>query len=287
MKLAEIPGGFALYKEKTAVGRCEVTATAQGAALTLLTIVPEWRRKGYGSYLLKEVLRSFGGYDREAATVFTAPLPENAAELAFWGKFGFAAEGGQLVRRRTPDLTAVKFVQDFLAARLVHPQLCVDATCGNGGDTAFLCGLTAPAGRVLAFDIQQAALDATRKLLERQDGVAPVSLFLDSHANMGDYARPGTVSCIVFNLGYLPSGDHSIATHKESTIAALEQGLELLKTGGCISLCIYSGGDSGFEERDGVLEYLKGLDSRRFLVVLSCYYNRPNHPPIPVVIYKL
>lgn len=109
MKLAEIPGGFALYKEKTAVGRCEVTATAQGAALTLLTIVPEWRRKGYGSYLLKEVLRSFGGYDREAATVFTAPLPENAAELAFWGKFGFAAEGGQLVRRRTPDLTAVKF----------------------------------------------------------------------------------------------------------------------------------------------------------------------------------
>ena len=152
---------------------------------------------------------------------------------------------------------------------LIRPQvkpgdLCIDATMGNGHDTLFLSQLVGPSGRVLAFDIQQAALDATRKLLERQDGVAPVSLFLDSHANMGDYA-----------------------THKESTIAALEQGLELLKTGGCISLCIYSGGDSGFEERDGVLEYLKGLDSRRFLVVLSCYYNRPNHPPIPVVIYKL
>lgn len=175
---------------------------------------------------------------------------------------------------------------------LIRPQvkpgdLCIDATMGNGHDTLFLSQLAGPSGRVLAFDIQQAALDATRKLLERQDGVAPVSLFLDSHANIGDYARPGTVSCIIFNLGYLPSGDHSIATHKESTIAALEQGLELLKTGGCISLCIYSGGDSGFEERDGVLEYLKGLDSRRFLVVLSCYYNRPNHPPIPVVIYKL
>ena len=160
---------------------------------------------------------------------------------------------------------------------LIRPQvkpgdLCIDATMGNGHDTLFLSQLAGPSGRVLAFDIQQ---------------VAPVSLFLDSHANMGDYARPGTVSCIVFNLGYLPSGDHSIATHKESTIAALEQGLELLKTGGCISLCIYSGGDSGFEERNGVLEYLKGLDSRRFLVVLSCYYNRPNHPPIPVVIYKL
>ena len=100
MKLAEIPGGFALYKEKTAVGRCEVTATAQGAALTLLTIVPEWRRKGYGSYLLKEVLRRFGGYDKETATVFTAPLPGDEGERAFWEKFGFRAEGAQLCRRR-------------------------------------------------------------------------------------------------------------------------------------------------------------------------------------------
>ena len=102
MKLAEIPGGFALYKEKTTVGRCEVTATAQGAALTLLTIVPEWRRKGYGSYLLKEVLRRFGGYDKETATVFTAPLPGDEGERAFWEKFGFRAEGAQLCRRRKP-----------------------------------------------------------------------------------------------------------------------------------------------------------------------------------------
>ena len=144
MELHRTEQGFALYKEKDCIGECCLSPAPKGAQLAALCILPQWRRKGYGSYLLKEVLRSFGGYDREAATVFTAPLPENAAELAFWGKFGFAAEGGQLVRRRTPDLTAVKFVQDFLAARLVHPQLCVDATCGNGGDTAFLCNLTAP-----------------------------------------------------------------------------------------------------------------------------------------------
>ena len=40
--------------------------------------------QGYGSYLLKEVLRSLGGYDKESATVFTAPLPADAGELAFW-----------------------------------------------------------------------------------------------------------------------------------------------------------------------------------------------------------
>ena len=132
MELHRTEQGFALYKEKDCIGECTLSPAPKGAQFAALCILPRWRRKGYGSYLLKEVLRSFGGYDREAATVFTAPLPENAAELAFWGKFGFAAEGGQLVRRRTPDLTAVKFVQDFLAARLVHPQLCVDATCGNG-----------------------------------------------------------------------------------------------------------------------------------------------------------
>ena len=130
MELRRTETGFALYKEKEVIGHCTLHPTAQGAALAALTIDPAWRRKGYGSYLLKEVLRSFGGYDREAATVFTAPLPENAAELAFWGKFGFAAEGGQLVRRRTPDLTAVKFVQDFLAARLVRPRTAA-ATAGT------------------------------------------------------------------------------------------------------------------------------------------------------------
>ena len=119
MELCRTEQGFALYKEKDCIGECTLSPAPKGAQLAALCILPRWRRKGYGSYLLKEVLRSFGGYDRETATVFTAPLPENAAELAFWGKFGFAAEGGQLVRRRTPDLTAVKFVQDFLAARLV------------------------------------------------------------------------------------------------------------------------------------------------------------------------
>ena len=125
MELRRTETGFALYKEKDVIGHCTLHPAAQGAALAALTIDPAWRRKGYGSYLLKEVLRSFGGYDREAATVFTAPLPADCAEMAFWAKFGFAAEGPQLVRRRTPDLTAVKFVQDFLAARLVHPRLCV------------------------------------------------------------------------------------------------------------------------------------------------------------------
>ena len=189
--------------------------------------------------------------------------------------------------KKTNPYQVTEWYRSVIRTQIKPGDLCIDATMGNGHDTLFLSQLADPSGYVLAFDIQQAALDSTKALLQEHEHLAPVQLLLDSHAHMSSYADPGTVSCIVFNLGYLPSGDHSIATHKESTIAALEQGLELLKTGGCISLCIYSGGDSGFEERDGVLDYLKGLDSKKYLVVLSCYYNRPNHPPIPVIIYKM
>ena len=47
------------------------------------------------------------------------------------------------------------------------------------------------------------------------------------------------------------------------------------------------GGDSGFAERDALLPYLKNLDSRKYLVILSSYYNRPKNPPIPVLIRRL
>lgn len=141
MKLEKTQGGYALYKEKTIIGTCQARPTEQGADITALTIVPEWRRKGYGSYLLKEVLRSLGGYDKESATVFTAPLPADAGELAFWAKFGFAAEGSSLCRRRTPDLTAVKLVQDFLAARLADPRLCIDAPAATGATRPFSAAL--------------------------------------------------------------------------------------------------------------------------------------------------
>lgn len=202
MKLEKIPGGYALYKEKTIIGTCQARPTEQGTDITALTIVPEWRRKGYGSYLLKEVLRSLGGYDKENATVFTAPLPADAGELAFWAKFGFAAEGSGLCRRRTPDLTAVKLVQDFLAARLADPRLCIDATCGNGGDTAFLCRLVGEGGRVLGFDIQPEAIASTRQNLARKGFAA--ELHCDSHANLLQYVQPGTVDAVMFNFGWLP-----------------------------------------------------------------------------------
>ena len=284
MELRRTETGFALYKEKEVIGHCTLHPAAQGAALAALTIDPAWRRKGYGSYLLKEVLRSFGGYDRETATVFTAPLPADCAEMAFWAKFGFAAEGPQLVRRRTPDLTAVKFVQDFLAARLVHPRLCVDATCGNGGDTAFLCRLTAPEGRVLGFDIQPEAIASTRQNLARK-GLA-AELYCDSHANLLQYVQPGTVDAVMFNFGWLPGADHGVFSHAQSSIPALEAALEALRPGGVLSAILYSGKVIGSDEKTEILQWMRSRPLKQCTALVCSFANWADTAPLPCFLLK-
>lgn len=180
-----------------------------------------------------------------------------------------------------------EWCRHFMELQIRPGDICIDATMGNGYDTEFLCTLAGEEGQVLAFDIQKTAIERTRKRLQEANVPDNYRLILASHSHMERYAEQDSVSCIVFNFGYLPGGDHALATKPSTSITAVEQGLALLKKGGLISLCIYSGGDTGFEERDAFLSYLKELDSRKYLVILSTYYNRPNHPPIPVLIRKL
>lgn len=175
----------------------------------------------------------------------------------------------------------------FMRDHVEKGDICIDATAGKGNDTALLCELVGETGKVIAFDIQEDAVKATKERLETLGYADCAEVLLKSHTEMGQYADENSVSCIVFNFGYLPGGDHSLATKKETSIAAIETGLTLLKKEGLMSLCIYSGGDSGFEERDALLSYLKTLDTKKYLVIASEYYNRPNNPPMPVLIIKL
>lgn len=180
-----------------------------------------------------------------------------------------------------------QWCQHFIREQVKPGDLCIDATMGNGNDTLLLCSLVGSEGKVLAFDIQQQAVEHTMERLKREGVPSNYQLYLDSHEHMGHYATPGTVSCITFNFGYLPGGDHKMATKPDSSVSAIREGLLLLKKGGMMSLCIYSGGDTGFQERDTILAYVQSLDSKKYLVIRSEYANRPNHPPIPVLVIKL
>lgn len=179
------------------------------------------------------------------------------------------------------------WVHHFLKDHVQPGDICIDATMGNGNDTVLLSRLSGEKGKVIAFDIQQLALDNTREKLIKENCPENYKLVLASHENMGEYAEENTIACITFNLGYLPGGDHAKATKGESSISAIETGLSLLKKKGLMTVCIYSGGDSGFEEKEAVLSYIKTLDAKKYLVIISEYANRPNNPPIPVLIVKM
>lgn len=185
------------------------------------------------------------------------------------------------------DFRITNWCHHFIKEQIGEGDFCIDATAGKGNDTLLLCRLAGDKGQVLAFDIQQEALDITRRKLADQGLEHRARLICDSHVHIDNYAEKSSVGCIVFNFGYLPGGDHRICTEPESSVEAIGKGLTLLRKKGVMSLCIYSGGDTGFAERDTVLAYLKGLDEKKYLVIKSEYYNRKNNPPIPVFIIKL
>lgn len=183
-------------------------------------------------------------------------------------------------------LNTLGIAHKIIKEKVCRGDFCIDATAGRGHDTAFLCGLVGEEGRVLAMDIQQDAVDSTRALLQEKGYDQIAQVVLDSHSNIDRYAQPETVDCITFNFGYLPGGDHNIFTTPATSIPAIEKGLELLKPGGLMSLCVYYGGDSGFEEKDALMQFFKTIDSKRFTVLITEFANRPNNPPIPVFILK-
>lgn len=182
------------------------------------------------------------------------------------------------------QLQVLDLAHQYIRAHVQPGDLCIDATCGRGNDTKLLCALTGAEGRVLAFDIQQEAIDSTAALL-KENGLT-AELHRTSHAELAAFAEAGTVSCIVFNFGWLPKGDHAIFTLAESSIAALEASLRLLKTGGSLVLCIYYGGANGFTERDAILAYLAALDSRYYTVLQCQFPNRTGCPPFAVFVTK-
>ncbi|MDX1359363.1 MAG: class I SAM-dependent methyltransferase [Clostridia bacterium] len=161
----------------------------------------------------------------------------------------------------------------------------IDATCGMGRDTLFLANLVGSKGRVYAFDIQKDAVSATEKLL-KASGIDNATILCESHSKMKQHVQPG-VSCVMFNLGYLPGGDHSVQTNGNTTLAALLQAMDILKTKGIITIVIYQGGDTGFAERDQVLDFCRTIDQDKFTVSQTSFINQKNHPPIFICIEKL
>jgi SAM-dependent methyltransferase len=148
---------------------------------------------------------------------------------------------------------------------VLRPGDCaVDATLGNGHDALFMARCVGPGGRVIGFDVQEAALAATRAAAEDAGLATLLELHLCGHESMARVlgpARAGRVAAVTFNLGYLPGGDKSLVTRPHTTAAALEQAGTLLRPGGLVSLLVYRGHAGASAEVGAVDDWLARLDA--------------------------
>lgn len=150
-------------------------------------------------------------------------------------------------------LTAL--AHEILRPHLIPGGTALDATAGNGHDTAFLARHLGPEGRVYACDIQPAALEQTRKRLAAEGLADRVECHARCHASLAAWLPPsihGRILATTFNLGYLPSGNHLLTTQSTTTIAALAATREWMAPEGILTVMAYVGHPGGQEECEAV-----------------------------------
>ena len=176
--------------------------------------------------------------------------------------------------------------KNFISDVISKGDTAVDATAGNGNDTLFLSRIVGEEGKVYAFDIQEKAIRKTSWLLGNENVKERVKLFSCGHEEIVRYLEE-EISAAMFNLGYLPGGDHSIITKPETTLKAVENVLEYLLPGGIVTIVMYSGHEGGKEEKGALLHYCQSLSQLKFTTLLYEIINQVNQPPSLLVIEKL
>lgn len=177
------------------------------------------------------------------------------------------------------------FVHNALREQIQLGDIVIDATAGNGHDTLLLAQCVGETGRVLAFDIQAAAIEATKTRLIQHDLLSRVSLIQAGHERMAEFA-PSGVAAVVFNLGYLPRGDKAITTLPETSLQAIQSTLNLLKINGLLLVVVYDGHETGKREKTQILDFFAQLPSHQFRVLQYGFLNRHNCPPMVILVEK-
>ena len=167
--------------------------------------------------------------------------------------------------------------KEFLSRHIREGDAVADMTMGNGHDTLWLSDAVGENGKVFAFDIQTAAVESTRALLEREAKYRNYELILDSHSNVKNYVDL-PIRAAVFNLGYLPGGDKSITTLLDTTLAAVAAAVDLLGADGIVLIAVYPGHAEGSREGAALEEMLAGYDRRKYCVSCVKIVNSPTSP---------
>ena len=172
--------------------------------------------------------------------------------------------------------------KEFLLRHIGKGDRVVDFTMGNGHDTEFLSKTVGDGGEVYAFDIQEAAIESTRAHLAAAGCPENYTLIHDSHHNVGKYVT-APIKGGMFNLGFLPGGDKSITTMRETTMPAVKAAVSMLGKDAILSVAIYPGHEEGDAEGKMVSEYLSSLDRFKYSVAQIKIINSPTSPYFMIV----
>ncbi|AFA47759.1 S-adenosyl-L-methionine-dependent methyltransferase MraW2 [Acetobacterium woodii DSM 1030] len=162
-------------------------------------------------------------------------------------------------------LRVTQLAWDFLRPVINPGDIVVDATAGTGQDSLFLLQCVGSTGRVFSFDVQAAAIQQTKKMIEDSGCSGKITFVQKSHALIVEVLKQEniqlcTVKAVMFNLGYFPGGDQKLVTNVETTLKALSGALALLAPGGMITVCLYSGHPGGLAESEAVIKWAETLE---------------------------
>lgn len=178
-----------------------------------------------------------------------------------------------------------KFAMSITADYINKGDTAVDATVGNGNDTLTLSRLVGETGKVYGFDIQPLALMRASEFLMQNEAPSEIELVYNGHEEMDRHISE-EVSAIVFNLGYLPSGEKQITTTADTTITALNKAIDMIKADGIVTVVMYPGHPAGKIEKDKVLEWGNSLDKGIYHCAYISMINQPENAPCIMLVTK-
>lgn len=190
---------------------------------------------------------------------------------------------------QTTLLKAVPYAHALLQSVVQTGDTVIDATMGNGHDTLFLAQQVGAGGKVFAFDVQAQALEKTGKRLTEHKVQQQVVLVQGCHSTMAQHVPQelhGGIAAAVFNLGYLPGADKALTTQRETTTAAVDAALQLLRVGGVLIVVVYPGHAEGRLEGEVLEQHLAQLNQDAFQVARYGFVNLRNNPPYVLAAVK-
>ncbi len=161
----------------------------------------------------------------------------------------------------------------------------IDATCGNGHDTLFLCKLaiTEEKGKVYAIDNQSIAIQSTQTVLQKelnQQRYDRVVFLHQDHSHFPFSIVPESIKLIVYNLGYLPGENKKWTTLTETTMKSILEAQKLIQPGGGISITCYPGHLEGEKELEAIVKYSANLSPKEWSCSQHLWLNRHRSPTL-------